>query len=73
MATSTAGTASAAVAGVVLHGLDPAGHFTQQKQITVVPKGEKFTLADITTSKFEAYDSLARVYGLYATLCKDLC
>src|SRR5262249_37660452 len=55
----------------LLTALDPEKHFTQQKQITVVPRGEKFTLADITTSKFEAYDSLARVYGLYATLSHD--
>jgi hypothetical protein len=51
--------------------LDANGHFTQQKQISIVRKGEKFTLADITTSKFEAYDSLPRVYGLYATLSHD--
>ncbi len=55
----------------LLAALDPEKHFTQQKQISVVPKGEKFTLADITTSKFEAYDSQARVYSLYATLSHD--
>jgi hypothetical protein len=51
--------------------LDAQTHFTQQKQISVIPKGEKFALADISTSKFEAYDSLARVYGLYTTLTHD--
>jgi hypothetical protein len=55
----------------LLAGLDPKGNFTQQKQITVVPGGQPFSLADITTSKFEAYDSLARVYALYATLNRD--
>ena len=55
----------------LLAALDPQSHFTQQKQISIVLKGAKFTLADITTSKFEAYDSLARVYGLYATLNHD--
>lgn len=55
----------------LLAALDPQGHFTQQKQITVVAKGGKFRLADITTSKFEAYDSLARVYSLYTTLSHD--
>ncbi|MCE9603500.1 MAG: hypothetical protein K8U03_01205 [Planctomycetia bacterium] len=55
----------------LLNGLDPQGHFTQQKQISIVAAGEAFTLVDITTSKFEAYDSLARAYGLYATLSKD--
>lgn len=53
------------------NGLDPAGHFTRQKQISIVPAGQELTLKDITTAKFEAYDSLARVYGLYATLNKD--
>ncbi len=55
----------------LLSGLDPKAHFTQQKQITIVPAGETFTLHDVTTSKFEAYDSLSRVYGLYATLNQD--
>ena len=55
----------------LLSGLDPKGHFTQQKQISVVPAGQTFTLHDITTSKFEAYDSLSRVYRLYATLSQD--
>ena len=53
------------------HGLDPQAHFTQQKRISLVAAGEKFVLPDITTSRFEAYDSLARVYSLYATLSSD--
>lgn len=52
-------------------GLDPQGHFTQQKQISVVPAGQTFTLHDITTSRFEVYDSLSRVFGLYTTLNSD--
>jgi hypothetical protein len=52
-------------------GLDPEEHFTQQKQITVVGKGEQFVLSDIATSRFETYDSLARVYALYTTLSGD--
>ena len=55
----------------LINGLDPKLHFTQQKQITIVPAGKTFTLNDITTSKFEAYDSLSRVYGLYTTLSND--
>ncbi len=55
----------------LLSGLDPKAHFTQQKQISIVPVGQTFTLHDITTSKFEAYDSLSRVYGLYTTLSQD--
>ncbi len=52
-------------------GLDPAAHFTQQKQISVVRQGEKFVLADAASSKFEAYDSLAKVYTLFSTLNND--
>jgi hypothetical protein len=48
--------------------LDPTKHFTEQKLITVVPKGQVFTLDDVTTSEFETYDSLASVYRLFATL-----
>jgi hypothetical protein len=50
------------------NGLDPKKHFTEQKQITLTAKGGAFELPDITTSQFEAYDSLSRVYSLYATL-----
>ena len=52
-------------------GLKPDQHFTQQKQITVVSKGEEFVLDDIATSRFETYDSLGGVYALYATLSGD--
>lgn len=55
----------------LLDGLDPDSHFTQQKQISIVGAGEEFVLADITTSKFEAYDSLNRAYGLFTTLSHD--
>ena len=55
----------------LLAGLDPKLHFTQQKQITIVPNGQAFKLGDVTTSKYEVYDSLPRVYGLYATLNRD--
>jgi hypothetical protein len=49
-------------------GLNPERHFTQQKRITVVSSGETIELADAITAKFEAYDSLARVYALYSSL-----
>ncbi|MEO8493847.1 MAG: hypothetical protein ABI614_02170, partial [Planctomycetota bacterium] len=55
----------------LLVGLDAKRHFTQQKHVTVVGKGEQFVLPDIATSRFEAYDTLSRVYSLYATLSGD--
>jgi len=55
----------------LIRGLDPAKHFTEQKQITALAKDGKLVLADITTSKMEAYDDLAGVYRLYITLSKN--
>jgi hypothetical protein len=52
-------------------GLDPAAHFTQQKQVSVLSPDKPFVLADVVGSRFEAYDSLAKVYTLYTTLSKD--
>ena len=52
-------------------GLDPTLHFTQQKQVTILDVGKEFKLDDAAGSRFEAYDSLAKVYSLYATLSKD--
>ena len=48
--------------------LDPKQHFTEQKQISILGKGKTLVLADITSSKQESYDSLAKVYALYVTL-----
>jgi hypothetical protein len=52
-------------------GLDPKAHLTQQKQVSVLTPGQPFELADVAGSRFEAYDSLASVYALYATLSRD--
>ena len=52
-------------------GLDPAGHFAQQKQVSVLVPGKPFAVADAAAGRFEAYDSLARVYALYSTLSRD--
>ncbi len=46
-------------------------HFTQQKQVNVLRAGQTFVLADAAASRFEVYDSLAKVYGLYSTLSHD--
>ncbi len=53
------------------HGFDPEKHFTQRKHISILKKADKFTLSDISTAKFEDYDSLTKVYDLYATLSGD--
>jgi hypothetical protein len=46
-------------------GLDPKRHFTQQKQASVLQPGKPLVIADAAASRFEVYDSLAKVYGLY--------
>jgi len=51
--------------------LDPKKHYTQQKKITVAPKGKPFVLRDVTTTRFETFDSLAKVYRLYTTLSRN--
>ncbi|HLW68067.1 MAG TPA: hypothetical protein VKS79_22305, partial [Gemmataceae bacterium] len=53
------------------NGLDPKSHFTQQKQISILESGKLFVLADPAGARFEVYDSLPKVYALYATLSKD--
>ncbi|MHB8865606.1 MAG: hypothetical protein ACYC6N_24785, partial [Pirellulaceae bacterium] len=52
-------------------GLDPAKHFTQQKQISIVDQGETFRVEDITTARFELYDSLTKVHALMVTLSNN--
>ncbi len=51
--------------------LDLTKHFAQRKQVTAADAGQGLVLADITSSRFETYDSLARVYALYGTLSND--
>ncbi|MBU51149.1 MAG: hypothetical protein CL920_20875 [Deltaproteobacteria bacterium] len=50
------------------NGLDPKKHFTEQKQVDILPKGKAFVLKDITTSTFKTYDSLQKVHALFAAL-----
>jgi hypothetical protein len=53
------------------NGMDPARHYTQQKQVSIVQPGREFVLADVVGSRFQAYDSLAKVYSFYSTLSKN--
>lgn len=52
----------------LLQGLNSKSHFTEQKGITDLHAGQTFTIDDITTSSFETYNSLQKVYSLYSTL-----
>lgn len=53
------------------NGLDPAGHFTQQKRVSLLEAGKPFVIKDAAGSRFEAFDSLAKLHALYTTLNKD--
>src|SRR5262249_367365 len=52
-------------------GLNSKSHFTQQKQVSILAPRQPFVLTDVAGSRFEAYDSLPKVYALYATLSHD--
>lgn len=43
-------------------------HFSEKKEISVLAEKEALTVADITTSKVEVYDSLAKAWRLFSTL-----
>jgi len=55
----------------LIKGLDPNGHFVQQKQISLVEAKQPFTIQDVTTGRFETFSSLERVYQLFTTLNTD--
>jgi hypothetical protein len=55
----------------LIRGLDPEKHFAQKKLVTAVSGEKPFAIADITSSRFELYDSLSKVYTLYTTLSGD--
>ncbi len=51
--------------------LDPTIHFTEQKEISIVPADETLRISDIATAEFEVFDTLGKVYRLMATLSGD--
>ncbi len=52
----------------LIAGLQPEKHFTEQKTVSIVPKDGAWALADLTTAELETYDTLGKVYRLFATL-----
>ncbi len=51
--------------------LDPAGHFSQRKQIEILQKKDQLVIEDTISAKFQYYDDLSDVYRLFATLSND--
>jgi hypothetical protein len=52
-------------------GLDPKKSFAEQKRITAVAPKAAVTVGDVTTARFETYDTVAKAYRLLATLNPD--
>ena len=52
-------------------GLDPKKSYSEQKRITPVAAKSAVTLGDVTTARFETYDTVAKAYRLLATLNAD--
>jgi hypothetical protein len=52
-------------------GLDPAKSYSEQKRITAVAATAAVTVGDVTTARFETYDTVAKAYRLLATLNAD--
>jgi len=52
-------------------GLDPRKNFSEQKRITPVSVNEMATIGDVTTARFERYDTVTKAYRLLATLNPD--
>jgi hypothetical protein len=55
----------------LLTGLDTAVHFTRQKQVTILSAKQTLLLSDTSSSEFDYYDTIGRVYGLFMTLSND--
>ncbi len=51
--------------------LDPEKQLTEKCRVTALEAGSILVVQDITTSKVESYDTLGRLYALYATLSDD--
>ncbi len=51
--------------------LDPKGHFSEQKNVTIASAGQTFTLEEASSAKMEVYDTLESVYTLFTALNRD--
>lgn len=52
-------------------GLDPQGHFTEQKQVDILVAGQRFVLDDLGSGSFEVYDSIGAAWSLMMALTDD--
>jgi len=52
-------------------GLDPAKRYAEQKNVTLLGKGDTLAVDDLSTAKVETYDDLGDVFTLYTTLSNN--
>jgi hypothetical protein len=52
----------------LVNALTPDEHFSEQRRIQFVAKGERTTIRSTTGTRFETYETLADVFQLYRTL-----
>jgi len=50
---------------------DSDQHFTEQKRISILQTGETLFLKDISTTKFEIYDTVKKAFDLLQTISND--
>jgi len=53
------------------NGLDPEKHFSRRSMISFKHKEEALIVRDISSSEFEIYDTLDKVYGYYMTMTSN--
>jgi len=46
-------------------------HFTEQKRISLLKTSDSLIMKDLTTSRFEIYDSIEKVFGLLRTISNN--
>jgi hypothetical protein len=51
--------------------LDPAKHFLQKKERSLLVEGSAFTIDDVATAEIECIDTLAKVHGVMSALTND--
>jgi hypothetical protein len=51
--------------------LDPARHFIEKKQVSLLSPGKKLAMDRTSETRVEVYDTLAKVYRLFTTLTSD--
>jgi hypothetical protein len=52
--------------------MDPAKHYTEHRSISALNKGGELVIDDLSTSRFEIYDSLSAIHGLFVTLTRNV-